>query len=46
MNRHLVYPGQIPLETDLLNVAKDAYVGQAKLAEASRVQLATASRVP
>jgi len=34
MNRHLVYPGQIPLETDLLNVAKDAYVGQAKLAEA------------
>lgn len=34
MNRHLVYPGQIPLETDLLNVAKDSYVGLAKLVEA------------
>ena len=33
MNRHLVYPGQIPLETDLLNVARDAYMGLAKLAE-------------
>jgi hypothetical protein len=30
----MIYPGQLPLETDLLNTAKDAYMGLAKLAAA------------
>lgn len=34
MDRQLVYPGQIPLETDLLSVNKKAYVAMAKLAAA------------
>lgn len=34
MDRQIVYPGQIPLETDVLGVNKDAYVGLAKLAGA------------
>lgn len=34
MDRQIVYPGQIPLETDLLNSNKYAMVGLAKLAAA------------
>ena len=34
MDRQLVYPGQIPLDTDLLNAQKNAMIGLAKLAEA------------
>lgn len=34
MDRQLVYPGQIPLETDLLNTNKYAMVGLSKLAAA------------
>lgn len=34
MHRQLVYPGQIPLETDVLSSNKDAYLGIAKLAQA------------
>ncbi|WP_277976379.1 gp53-like domain-containing protein [Pantoea endophytica] len=34
MDRQIVYPGQIPLETDLLNTNKFAMVGLAKLAAA------------
>jgi len=33
MDRQIVYPGQIPLETDLLNAQKNAMIGLAKLAE-------------
>jgi len=34
MNRKIIYPGQIPLETDLLGAQKNSYLGLAKLAEA------------
>ncbi|HEY1772417.1 MAG TPA: hypothetical protein VGH91_04415 [Gammaproteobacteria bacterium] len=34
MHRQLVYPGQIPLETDVLSTNKDAYQAIAKLAQA------------
>lgn len=34
MDRQLVYPGQIPLETDLLNTNRYAMIGLAKLAAA------------
>lgn len=34
MDRGLVYPGQIPLDTDVLNAQKDAYYGLGWLAEA------------
>lgn len=34
MDRQMVYPGQLLLETDLLNVGKYAYLGVAKLAAA------------
>lgn len=34
MDRQIVYPGQIPLETDLLNTNKFAMTGLAKLASA------------
>lgn len=34
MDRQIVYPGQIPLETDLLNTNKFAMIGLAKLASA------------
>lgn len=34
MNRHMVYPGQVPLETDVLNVALDGYLGMGRLAAA------------
>lgn len=34
MHRQLVYPGQIPLETDVLSTNKDAYQAVAKLAQA------------
>ncbi|KAA0685992.1 hypothetical protein DTW90_34460 [Neorhizobium sp. P12A] len=33
MHRHIVYPGQIPLDTDILNAIKDAYYGVGWLAE-------------
>ena len=33
MDRQIVYVGQIPLETDLLNAQKNAMIGLAKLAE-------------
>lgn len=32
MDRHIVYPGQIPLDTDILNLIKDAYYGDGWLA--------------
>jgi hypothetical protein len=34
MDRQIVYPGAIPLETDLLNTNKFAMIGLAKLASA------------
>jgi hypothetical protein len=34
MDRQIVYPGSIPLETDLLNTNKNAMIGLAKLAAA------------
>ncbi len=34
MDRVMVYPGAIPLETDILNAEKNAYMGLAKLAAA------------
>lgn len=34
MDRPLIYPGAIPLETDLLNASKSAYIGLSKLAAA------------
>jgi hypothetical protein len=34
MHRQIVYPGQIPLETDILSTNKDAYQALAKLAQA------------
>lgn len=34
MNRHMFYPGAIPLETDVLNIDKDAYYGDGWLAQA------------
>ena len=34
MDRMLVYPGQLPLETDILSTNKYAMMGIAKLAEA------------
>jgi len=34
MHRQLVYPGQIPLETDVLSTNKDSYIAVAKLAQA------------
>lgn len=34
MHRQFVYPGQIPLDTDLLSTNKNAYLGLAKLAQA------------
>jgi hypothetical protein len=34
MDRPLIYPGAIPLETDLLNTSKSAYIGLSKLAAA------------
>ncbi len=33
MDRQIVYPSQIPLETDILSTNKDAMIGLAKLAE-------------
>ncbi len=33
MNRHIVYPGQIPLDTDLLNAIQDGYYGLGWIAE-------------
>ncbi|MBM7045455.1 hypothetical protein [Rhizobium lusitanum] len=35
MNRHIVYPGQIPLDTDLLNAIKDAYYGTGWLSQSA-----------
>ncbi|OCJ12459.1 hypothetical protein A6U86_05395 [Rhizobium sp. AC27/96] len=35
MRRHIVYPGQIPLDTDLLNTSKNAYYGVGWLAESA-----------
>lgn len=35
MNRHIFYPGAIPLETDVLNIEKDAYYGDGWLASAA-----------
>jgi hypothetical protein len=34
MDRQIIYPGQIPLETDLLNTNKNAMIGLSKLAAA------------
>ena len=34
MDRQIVYPGAIPLETDLLNTNKNAMIGLSKLAAA------------
>jgi|SRR5450830_29314 len=34
MDRQIIYPGQIPLETDLLNTNKNVMIGMAKLAAA------------
>ncbi|NTF67983.1 hypothetical protein [Rhizobium rhizogenes] len=33
MHRHIVFPGQIPLDTDLLNAIQDAYYGSGWLAQ-------------
>ena len=33
MDRVIVYPGQIPLETDILQGQKNSMIGLAKLAE-------------
>lgn len=33
MNRHIVYPGQIPLDTDLLNAIQDSYYGVGWMAQ-------------
>jgi hypothetical protein len=33
LHRHIVYPGSIPLDTDLLNAVKDAYYGVGWLAQ-------------
>lgn len=52
MHRHIVYPGQIPLDTDLLNAIQDAYYGVGWLAESIlgtgtvTVGLAVAPTVP
>ncbi|QND50805.1 hypothetical protein HB779_02055 [Phyllobacterium sp. 628] len=35
MDRHIVYPGSIPLETDQLNAAKDAYYGVGWLSQSA-----------
>ena len=41
MNRHIVYPGQIPLDTDLLNAIQDAFYSDGWLA-LSTIGLGTA----
>lgn len=33
MNRKIIYPGEIPLDTDVLTVAKDGYIGVSKIME-------------
>lgn len=35
MHRHIVYPGQIPLDTDFLSSVKDSYYGAGWLAESA-----------
>ncbi|WP_271024999.1 hypothetical protein [Rhizobium sp. RCAM05973] len=52
MNRHIVYPGQIPLDTDILNAIQDGYYGNGWLAESiigtgnAVVGLAVAPTIP